>query len=58
MKYLLAIIALTAIQLGPVYAVETSDTEVQAIREQLLELSRRLDQLEQSNKMLLKPMPS
>ena len=54
MKYPLVVIAFTAIFLSPASHAETNDTEVAAIREQLLELSQRLDLLEQSNIALRK----
>jgi len=53
MRYLLAVTALAALLHSPVSDADANDAEVVAIREQLLELSRRLDQLEQSNKALM-----
>ena len=49
MRYVLAVIALAALLYSPVSGADVNDAEVVAIREQLLELSRRLDELEQSN---------
>jgi len=52
MKNLLAVTVLAAMFFSPVASAEINAAEVAAIRGQLLELSRRLDQLEQSNTAL------
>jgi len=52
MRYLMTVMVLTAVLFSPVSRAEVNDTEVTAIREQLLKLSRRLDELERSNVVL------
>ena len=54
MKYLFAVLCLATVLHAPSASADTSDAEVKAIREQLLALSLRLDQLEQSNEALLR----